>query len=770
MPCSSSLSTKAECRLNSTIMFTLQQRYSKLENHHMKLRFTIGKQFARLLAVIAIFVGGHDVSGQGFITPFEESDYHAILKKQEVRIEVHDRVAEVVVKETYHNPYDVDIQGYYNYSFRKDCQPRELRFTIKGADFKGNFLEEEKAKDIYLDAFRGRADHGFLRMMGQPLFRARIYPIFAHASEEIVFRYKEQLPNDDGLVRIVCPFLSDASKSLASTSAATKTDGDYFASLQHYVSTPPGSDSNHEYNPERRIEVTLTTNQPIRNVYSPTHDVHVTRSGEQRVRVVYKERAVENEGDFILYYGEDNSDIGVDILTHKRGDEDGYHMILLTPSSEISQHKVLKKDLIIVTDISSSMRGQKLRQVKEALTRGLETLNPDDHFNIIAFNNEVKMFSKSLVKASERRSDAMAFVRQLEAGGGTNLNEALLTAVNLQGSISGIRTLVLITDGKPTVGLTDVAQIRDNLGMLNHQGFKLISFAIGAEVNARLLDGLAHDSNGAVRYLENPDRIEPNLSAFFDEISKPVFRNISLRFSDSEAYDVYPEKVDALFMGKQVSILGRHRGKAPDKLILSGQADDGVAFEHTFRVTPVADGNDFLPVLWHARRAGHNIDELRFNTPTENVDLSTLYLRYREIFPQLSEGEFSKWFVGCDDDGIDANLAIQVSKQVARIKQGSLLKPGLMNATQRVGGKIFRQNKEGYWTELSLATKPTGDVLNIRYRSNAYFSLLQNYAETAAYLALGPKLVFNFYQTFIKIDEQGVENISKTQLDELLMN
>jgi secreted protein with Ig-like and vWFA domain len=56
----------------------------------------------------------------------------------------------------------------------------------------------------------------------------------------------------------------------------------------------------------------------------------------------------------------------------------------------------LRKLAIFVLDVSGSMEGRKLEQVKEAMSKILDDLGPSDYFNLIEFSYSVTVSVTSL--------------------------------------------------------------------------------------------------------------------------------------------------------------------------------------------------------------------------------------------------------------------------------------------------------------------------------------------------------------------------------------
>jgi Ca-activated chloride channel family protein len=98
-----------------------------------------------------------------------------------------------------------------------------------------------------------------------------------------------------------------------------------------------------------------------------------------------------------------------------------------------------------------------IEQAREALLYVLEHLNPDDRFNIVEFSTGAREYARELVAPSEAE-DATRWVERLGATGGTDINLALLTALDMVEP--GRPTMILfLTDGLPTEGEIDTSRI-----------------------------------------------------------------------------------------------------------------------------------------------------------------------------------------------------------------------------------------------------------------------------------------------------------------------
>ena len=108
------------------------------------------------------------------------------------------------------------------------------------------------------------------------------------------------------------------------------------------------------------------------------------------------------------------------------------------------------------------MSGEKIEQARGAAKFVLNNLREDDLFNIVAYDSEITTFRPELQKFNdETRAAAIDFVDGLYAGGSTDIDGALNQAMGLVENERPTYVLFL-TDGLPTEGETDTAEILDD--------------------------------------------------------------------------------------------------------------------------------------------------------------------------------------------------------------------------------------------------------------------------------------------------------------------
>jgi Ca-activated chloride channel family protein len=218
-------------------------------------------------------------------------------------------------------------------------------------------------------------------------------------------------------------------------------------------------------------------------------------------------------------------------------DEPQVHYILLDIApSDKAEFVRPPINVCIVIDRSTSMRGQRLDQVRSATLAILKDLQPGDAACIIAFSDRAEV----VVTHEQARdlSAARSRLSLLQAGGGTEIGQGLeLGMAELQKTFSkdGVNHLILLTDGR-TYGDEELClKIASNAA---ERGITLNGVGIGADWSDRLLDDIASRSGGNVLFLDTPKAITDLLQRIFDSLSKAFASRVRLEGAFGDQVDL----------------------------------------------------------------------------------------------------------------------------------------------------------------------------------------------------------------------------------------
>ncbi|XP_055322700.1 voltage-dependent calcium channel subunit alpha-2/delta-3 isoform X3 [Sitodiplosis mosellana] len=191
------------------------------------------------------------------------------------------------------------------------------------------------------------------------------------------------------------------------------------------------------------------------------------------------------------------------------------------------------KDMVILVDISGSMRGQRKDIAKHVVSNILETLTTNDFVNILKFSERiesvVKCFNESLVPAT------LDNIRSLNTGMETietekiaNYSQALISAFEILQSYrmndegAGCnQAIMLISDGVPH-DFNETFQ-RYNWPNETYRPVRLFTYLIGSEVpDFQLIKEMACINQGYYVHLSVPSEVREQVLRYIPVMARPL--------------------------------------------------------------------------------------------------------------------------------------------------------------------------------------------------------------------------------------------------------
>ena len=697
------------------------------------------------------------------------------LRTHRVDAEVRDRIAEVTVTHTFFNPGAATVEGTFLFPLPPGAQVSRFSMEVDGIDMAGELLSADEARRIYEDIVRRSLDPALLEMADYRTFRARVFPIPGGASRTITLRYDATLPREGNTVAFRYPLQG----ALATRTAARPPMPPVRRPREDRPSAPETTPAH------SRIRVTIDASTAVTNLYSPSHAIGISRKGAREAVITLENPAGLDGRDFVLYFSLDPSDLGATLFTHRPyRDRPGYFMLLLSPPFEADPKDVRPKDVVFVLDTSGSMAGDKIDQAKDALTYALRRLGPRDRFGLVAFSTDVQPFRETLA-APDAAEDAVYFVDHLEARGGTNINEALLTALAmLEDSPHGM--VVFLTDGLPTSGEKNEGRIRANVAEANGNDVRIFTFGVGYDVNTRLLDGLSAGTGAFADYISPDENIEERVSTFYEKVRYPVLTDLDVKLSGVDAYAFAPGRLPDLYRGGQLILTGRYRTPGEATLTLRGVlGGERVEKRYTFDFPEVERGRDFTARLWATRRVGGLLDEIRLHGENDELrdEVIALAKEHGLVTPYTSylvrEDERMARVTGQPErrrmPGMiqyeapmraDAALtqtsgrtAVEMSKTLRAMREAQVAAAPDASGVAVVAGRTMRRTIDGAWIDDGFDAKKDAPV-TLKFASDAYFAFLRRYPEARAFARLGDRVTFRFRDRFVQIGPDGATKMS----------
>ncbi|MBN2102792.1 VWA domain-containing protein [bacterium] len=644
----------------------------------------------------------------GFIVP--EPGMNMAVKYHHVTVTIQNQVAHTQIDQVFLNDTDMDdIEAIYVFPLPVGATFTNFIMYVDGEPMEAEVLDADSARNYYESIVRANLDPALLEYIGTNTFRARLWPIGAHGERRVQISYDEILDYDNGFIRYLYPLNTEkfSSKPLESV----------------------------------KIEVDLSSPDPLKSVYSPSHTITTQKTDDYHAQITYQDENVTPDSDFLLYYTVSPDEVGMHMLTYREAGNDGFYLLLAAPRVEIDSEEIINKRMIFVIDRSGSMAGEKIVQAREALKFCVHNLNEGDLFNIIDFDDQITVFESSPVEVETGIiSTALAYIETLNARGGTNINEALLTGLNNMQEDTYSNMIIFLTDGQPTAGEVDESRILANILSANNKNSRIFVFGVGYNVNTHLLDQLSEQNNGVSVYVSPDENIEIAVSSFYEKISTPVLSDCKLDFGSIEVDEQFPETVPDLFKGSQLVQLGRYLNTGQETVTLSGTAGgNSQSFTCSGSFTDEDLTYDFIPRLWAIRKVGELLNIIRLEGENEALveKLIALAKRYGIITPYTSfliteDVAPSDNFYGIEDKS--GGVAFDNAVNIGNWRNADNTQNTSATGVEYVGNKTFYM-RDSTWIDAQYdSTLATNMIV---FGSADYFTLMKENPELGDYFALG---------------------------------
>lgn len=189
-------------------------------------------------------------------------------------------------------------------------------------------------------------------------------------------------------------------------------------------------------------------------------------------------------------------------------------------------------NLALVIDRSGSMAGDKLTHAKQAARQLVSQLGPNDRLAIVHYGSTASALPGALA-TDEAKARMLAFIDGIWDDGGTNIGQGLTMGRDLLLSAKSdfkVNRLILISDGQPTEGLTDVAGLTALAKEIRGHGVSVSSIGVGTEFNEDLMAAFAEVGGGAYGYLSDTSQLASIFAKDLDRAGTQVARDVRLRF------------------------------------------------------------------------------------------------------------------------------------------------------------------------------------------------------------------------------------------------
>lgn len=529
----------------------------------------------------------------GMVATWKDHEVTVPLKHTDVKAAVSGYISTVNVTQKFENPYDSKIEAVYVFPLPENAAVSEFLMTIGDRTIRGIIREREQAEQIYAAA-RAQGYVASLMTEERPnIFTQKVANIEPGKAIDINIRYYSTLTYSDGGYEFFFPMVvgprfnpPGSTQGVGAVAKATEGASGQKTEVQYLR---PDQRSGHDIS----LAVDIDAGVSIEKIECRDHQVEVERVSPSRARV----RLAANDNipnrDFVLKYQVAGDYVKSALLTHEdsRG---GFFTMMLVPPRDLSKIQRGPVEMVFVLDCSGSMSGQPIAQAKAAIEHGLLRLQPGDSFQIIDFAETATALGAAPLEATPANiRRGQAFLRPLDANGGTYMINGLRASLDFAHDAERLRFVAFCTDGYIGNEAEILGELHQRLG---HS--RVFSFGVGNS-NRYLLDSMARMGSGVAAYMGMQDDAGATMDSFFDRISHPALCELAIDWGGAKVSDVYPSRLPDLFVGRPVIVTGRYTGRMPEGVRVSGRVGrQSKTIEVAVSEAGGQDINAALPQVW----------------------------------------------------------------------------------------------------------------------------------------------------------------------------
>uniref|UniRef100_A0A8D2HMC3 Inter-alpha-trypsin inhibitor heavy chain 4 n=1 Tax=Urocitellus parryii TaxID=9999 RepID=A0A8D2HMC3_UROPR len=547
---------------------------------------------------------------------------------------VSSRFAHTVVTSRVVNKAEEAQEAIFEMELPKKAFITNFSMIIDGVTYPGNIKEKATAQKQYSEAVARGESAGLVKATGRKMEQFQVSVSVAPAAKvtfELV--YEELLKRHLGVYELLLKVRpQQVVKHLQMDIHIFEPQGISFLETESSFMTNELADA-----------LTVSQNKTKAHIlFKPTLSQQQKSPGQQDTVL---------DGNFIVRYDVTRTLSGGSIQI-----ENGYFVHYFAPEGL----PTMPKNVVFVIDKSGSMSGRKIQQTREALIKILSDLGPKDQFNLITFSSEATQWKPHLVPAStENVDEAKRYAAGIHALGGTNINEAMLTAVRRlksdnqaellsEGSVS---LIILLTDGDPTMGEINPTKIQKNVQEAIDGQYSLFCLGFGFDVSYAFLEKMALDNGGLARRIYEDSDSALQLQDFYQEVANPLLTTVAFQYPSNAVEEVTQDNFRLFFKGSEMVVAGKLRDKSPDVLsaIVKGkmhkqnvtfQTKSSVAKQEEEFQSPKYIFHNFMERLWAYLTIQQQLEQMVSASEAESQVLKdralNLSLDYNFVTPLTS--------------------------------------------------------------------------------------------------------------------------------------
>ncbi|MFC4293342.1 marine proteobacterial sortase target protein [Sphingorhabdus arenilitoris] len=552
----------------------------------------------------------------------------AVQLGTDMEVTVTGNIARVRVTQAFRNVSADWMEATYLYPLPEDAAVDSLKMTVGNRVIIGKIKKREEAREIYEEAMAEGKKAGLVEQLRPNMFTNSVANIGPGETVLIVIEYQMPLRQLDGVFSLRLPLVV-APRYIPPHSIDSGAAAQDAAAI---VSAPLVDPKRGEKTNPVSITVHLDPGFVPANVDSAYHKVAIDGKGAKRT-VKLAQGQVPADKDFELSWRSASADPTLS-LYKQQFDGSYYIMASLTPPANDKSSFIPPREMVFVIDNSGSMTGDSMAEAKKSLIHALGTLRPQDHFNIIRFDDTLtQLFDVSVPASAEKIAEAKAYTETLEANGGTEMLPALIAALKddaITPRATTLRQVIFLTDGS----ISNETEMLAAIGADNGNS-RVFMVGIGSAPNGYLMSRMATMGRGIYTNIGEAGEVTAKMAKLLDMLSRPAMQDLKVSVAGN-SFDLTPSTLPDLYAGEPLLLLGRS-DRLEGQVTVSGHIGK-VNWTRTIDLSSASE-SPAVAKLWARRR----IDDIEADSLLGKIEyeageaqIAELGLRYSLVTSQTS--------------------------------------------------------------------------------------------------------------------------------------
>jgi len=299
----------------------------------------------------------------------------------------------------------------------------------------------------------------------------------------------------------------------------------------------------------------------------------------------------------------------------------GYFRLDLKVNENANGLNPVPKDVYFMLDASLSISSNQLKQFTNGVSKGLQSLNPQDRFDIVVFSTKAHAYFKRFAQVRPTNIEkARGYLERTRTYGKTDVYNSIKPYINdvIRENGRPIQ-LFLMTDGVSTVSESmENSALIQKITKNNRADVSVFGFSCGKDINSFLLDFLTFKNRGGSLIYREVDNASRHLSKYIKDRSEIIVTDLNYKFM-GEQNNIFPKKLPHLYRKHTLSIFGTFNPEKEESLIqvLGNSSGGSRQLIYKLKYNEATQADSTLAKHWASQKIFHLIGKLN---ERENAD------------------------------------------------------------------------------------------------------------------------------------------------------